>query len=79
MLVFSTLLWLRNRKLFINIKEQFMLLLLYLSTPLLPKPRPAPSLSALFLFATAMLCCIMLVFSLQSYCIRNPGTDEEAG
>lgn len=43
---------------------------------------PVASLPALSPFATAVLCqacCITLVFALRSYCIRNPGTEEEAG
>lgn len=55
---------------------------LYLCVPEIPDIRPAASPQVLFPFATAVLyqaCCIILVFSLWSYCIRNPGMEEEAG
>lgn len=55
---------------------------LHVCAPEIPDIRPAASPQVLFPFATDVLCqacCIILVFSLWSYCIRNPGMEEEAG
>lgn len=55
---------------------------LHLCAPEIPGIRPAASPQVPFPFSTAVfcqVCCIILVFSLWFYCIRNPGMEEEAG